>query len=523
MRRFLFVLLLLIPYALKSQIVVGYYYGSPDSYPQNLIEYNCLTHIAHAFLIPDSSGSFSHSEWFLYPELIKSAHDNGKKIVVSLGGWGGSDGFKPMAADPVKRALFIDTLVKFITLHKYDGADIDWEYPKKEDKENFNLLILEMRAAFDSAGIEILSAALPAIDWHNVFDAEFLKNKFDWFGIMTYDFYGPWEKISGLNTALYSTQGQFLSIDSSMKHWQSKGVPMEKLLAGMEFAGYLFNTTDLYNPHNGAKSIRYTDAMNKIYSGWNYNWNEEAKVPYFTLQDSLITIDDTSSIRYKSEYILKNKLAGTIIWKTGLDYRNGYNEFLNIIGDNFLSIPPGKPDLILPGNKTFINDSVIYFKWSRPIAAGKYIIEISRQSDFSGKVLKFIVDTDYLNIALDPFKIYYWRVCSENLSGKGDWSEVNSFFTYNAIIPGKENFNIYVNKAGKLRGYLFTDVPGTSVKVQNILGEEVCIMPEKLSGNGIYIILIAGEKNVPQGSVLLINDGLSIKSVKIDDFGTFIK
>lgn len=510
-----------IPFALKSQIVVGYYYGSPGSYPQNLIEYNCLTHIAHAFLIPDSSGSFSHNEWFLYPELIKSAHDNGKKIVVSLGGWGGSDGFKPIAADPVKRASFIDTLVKFIVLHKYDGADIDWEYPKKEDKENFNLLVSEMRAAFDSAGIEILSAALPAIDWHNVFDAEFLKNKFNWFGIMTYDFYGPWEKMSGLNTALYSTHGQFLSVDSSMKHWQSKGVPLEKLCMGMEFAGYLFNTAGLYNSHKGAKSIRYTDAMNKINSGWNYNWNETAKVPYLTFTDSLITIDDTSSIRYKSEYILKNKLAGTIIWKSGLDYRNGYNEFLNIIGDNFLSVIPGKPDLLFPGNKTFISDSIIHLKWSRPIASGKYIIEISEQYDFSGTILKYETNTDYLNIKPDPFKVYYWRVCSENLSGKGDWSEVNSFFTYSAVIRGEENLNIYINSAGKLCGYFFTCDPGTTIRAQNITGEEVYIMSEKLSGDDIYIILIAGENIVPESCILLINNGRKLKAVKIDNFNTF--
>jgi len=477
---------------MNSQIVVGYVYGSYSSYPHELIEYNCLTHIAHAFIIPDSSGRFHYYDWFLYPELIQSAHGNGKKIVISIGGWGNSDGFKPFAKSPSKRKLFISELVKFIKLYGYDGADIDWEYPKAEDKENFTALITEMRAAFDSAGIEILSAALPAIDWNNVFDVSILKDKLTWFGIMTYDFYGPWEKTTGHNTALYSTGGQGLSIDNSIKHYLAKGVPIEKLCMGMEFAGYCFKSAGLYKTHTGGSSISYTKALDSLKKNWEYHWDERAKVPYFIYPDSglFMTIDDTSSIRYKSEYISATKLGGTIIWKLGLDYHNNYNKFMNIIGDYYLSAPAGIPVPVTPANNEFTDHNNIVFRWERPYGAGSYEIEISESPEFNkSNLLLTSQGQNYTEVTLEPFNIYYWRIRNRNISGISSWSDVNSFSTYkdSALLADKlfSHFPEYPSSETALI-YRVSIPSSVSIKMHNVFGEEISTIVNGTKENGIY-------------------------------------
>lgn len=34
-----------------------------------------------------------------------------------------------MAADPAKRSVFVDSVVKFLIKYNFDGFDFDWEYP----------------------------------------------------------------------------------------------------------------------------------------------------------------------------------------------------------------------------------------------------------------------------------------------------------------------------------------------------------------------------------------------------------
>jgi chitinase len=427
MRRILLFLFLFVPFNALPQMVLGYYYGNYSGYPHDMIEYNCLTHIAHAFIIPDSTGEISYEEWFLYPELIEAARQNGKKIVVSVGGWGNSDGFKGLVKEPRHMVAFIRNLVRFIKEHGYDGADIDWEYPTQNEKWEFASLLVSLRRAFNEAGIELLSVALPAIDWHNVFDASTLNNTLDWVGIMTYDFYGPWEKTTGHNTALYSTPEQILSLDHSIKHYLQKGVLPTKLCAGMEFVGYKFNATGLHKPHTGARSIPYNKAMDLLNEGWEYTWDDAAKVPYLFQPDSLqfITIDDALSIEYKSRYILDHNLAGTIIWKLGFDYRNGFNELLNLVGDNLLSDKPGKPELIYPCN----NDIIGYntpFEWTSVRGFGKYQIQMSSTPDFENVHDMYTNDTIYkANIN------GYWRVRGINMNTQSEWSEVRRVYNIN--------------------------------------------------------------------------------------------
>ena len=71
-----------------------------------------------------------------------------------------------MAKDPVKRKHFVDSAVKFIQKHNFDGLDLDWEYPGKrggvpEDKENFIALIKDLHAVFLPKKL-LLTAAIGA-------------------------------------------------------------------------------------------------------------------------------------------------------------------------------------------------------------------------------------------------------------------------------------------------------------------------------------------------------------------------
>lgn len=34
-----------------------------------------------------------------------------------------------MAADPAKRAVFVNSVLEFLPKYNFDGLDLDWEYP----------------------------------------------------------------------------------------------------------------------------------------------------------------------------------------------------------------------------------------------------------------------------------------------------------------------------------------------------------------------------------------------------------
>ena len=53
------------------------------------------------------------------------------KLLVALGGWNDSrtSKYSVLLADPTKRAAFVTQVVEFLNHHRFDGLDLDYEYP----------------------------------------------------------------------------------------------------------------------------------------------------------------------------------------------------------------------------------------------------------------------------------------------------------------------------------------------------------------------------------------------------------
>ena len=52
------------------------------------------------------------------------------KVTLAIGGWNeGSVTYSKMAKNVTSRATFVKSTVDFLLKHKFDGLDIDWEYP----------------------------------------------------------------------------------------------------------------------------------------------------------------------------------------------------------------------------------------------------------------------------------------------------------------------------------------------------------------------------------------------------------
>lgn len=297
------------------------------------------------------------------------------KTILSVGGWTWSNRFSDTAASEETRKNFAKSAVDALRAYGFDGVDLDWEYPnveaipgnsyRPEDKQNYTLLLQEVRNQLDAAGEQdgkhyLLTIASGASQTF-VDNTELAKiaQIVDWINIMTYDLHGgSWEGTTSHNTGLYGDPNDpYLAsnffVDGAIQAYQKAGVPMNKLVLGLEFmarswkncppgpnndgqfqtcapdpgAVYKWSPVGTWDDATSGNTgvFDYGDiAANYVNkNGYTRYWNSAAKVPYLYNPNTKIFIsyDDPESLGYKTDYIKSKYLGGAMFWEFSSDCR----------------------------------------------------------------------------------------------------------------------------------------------------------------------------------------------------------
>lgn len=328
--------------------------------PENIDPFLC-THVIFAFgWIKDGKlSSFEANDVSgdgklgLYQRVVGLKAKNPKlKVMLAIGGWSfGTAKFKQVAETRFSRQTFIFSAIPFLRKHNFDGLDVDWEYPKASDRDNFVAYLKELHEAFafeaEETGNErlLLSAAVP-VGPDNVrggYDVPMVSKYLDFINLMAYDFHGKWEKQAGHNAPLFppSSDSEWrkqLSVSFAAKMWTRLGTPKEKLVIGMPTYGRSFTLSDssqyiVNSPaKDGGKAGEYTreagflsyyEVCEMLIEGANYVWDDEMQVPYLVQGDQWVGFDDEKSIRNKMKWIQSNGYAGAMVWSIDMDDFNG--------------------------------------------------------------------------------------------------------------------------------------------------------------------------------------------------------
>ncbi|XP_039467924.1 acidic mammalian chitinase-like [Oreochromis aureus] len=326
--------------------------------PDNIDPFLC-THVIYTLATINSFNQISPVEWNdqqLYSSLNSLKNVNpALKTLLSVGGTvNGVSPFIAMVARPESRAAFISSVISFLHTHNFDGINLDWEYPGHNgspvgDKEKFTLLVTELAKAFEDDAKDsgrsqlLLSASVAGI--RQTIDRAYEVNKivphFDFINIMTYDFHGHWEAVTGHNSPLYSSSADpgsqiHYNINSSVFYWISLGAPSGKLLLGFPTYGRTYRlssgATGLGAPANGpADPGPYTQtagfwAFYEICDFINtasVGWISEQEVPYATYGSSWLGYDDKRSYSSKVQWMTANNLGGAHVWTLDMDDFSG--------------------------------------------------------------------------------------------------------------------------------------------------------------------------------------------------------
>ncbi|HVS39481.1 MAG TPA: glycoside hydrolase family 18 protein [Gemmataceae bacterium] len=345
-----------------------------------------LTHINYAFAQIDADGEIAVIDARaalekVYPgdsreagalhgnfhqlQLLKKDHPQ-LKTLISVGGWSKSGRFSDAALTDDSRSKFARSCVDFIGKYGFDGVDIDWEFPvaggaegdtaRPEDKENFTLLLAELRKQLDERGKTdgahyLLTFAAPAGpgNYKHIELAKVAK-LVDWINLMTYDFAGSWSPVTNFNAPLYGASNdpggeaarKRLNVDAAVKAYRDAGVPDDKIVVGVPFYGCGWTgvkdvNDGLFQPHSKERpkggAFEYRDLAADYVGKYDRHWNDEAKVPWLFDPKAgvMISYDDPESIRLKAEYVKKANLGGVMCWELSGD--DGKASLLTAIHD----------------------------------------------------------------------------------------------------------------------------------------------------------------------------------------------
>ncbi|CAH1795108.1 unnamed protein product, partial [Owenia fusiformis] len=374
-------------------------------FPENIDPTLC-THINYAFVkliegrLAPVEWNDESTEWSKgnYEKIVDLKEVNPSlKILLAVGGWNmGSSPFSQMVASNTSIKYFVKTSIKYLRKHRFDGLDLDWEYPGSRgspqgDKERFTILCQELRNGFEKEAMEtgserlLLSAAMAAGQDYieNAYQIDRVAEYLDFLNVMTFDLHGSWSKVTGINSPLYAdptVANDTLNTDWVIQYYLSNGVPAEKINMGVPLYGRTFTLhdsryADIGHPARGpGVKGRYTRekgflayyeiCVYKGHTNWVGGLDEEQQSCYGNLHNQWVGFDDTRSIPLKMKYLKEQRLGGVMVWAidlddfTGLFQRNRLKyPLLNQIKD-ILNPPPVIPETTIDEGSGAVEDDI---------------------------------------------------------------------------------------------------------------------------------------------------------------------
>ena len=273
----------------------------------------------------------------------------GTKLVLSVGGWTYSTNFSAVAADPAKRAALAADCAAFLDTYGFDGIDLDWEFPVDggngiahlpEDKQNFTLLAQAIRDAIGPD--KILSAAVaPNPAYADNLEGAQLAGIMSHVNIMSYDYHGSWENVTGHNAPLHAVSGDGdFNVKATAQAWMDSGFPAGQVTLGLPWYGRTWSGVSCSGQGNATSGlgctatnagpgtwengvVDYQDVADNYVGadGWTYTWDDATETPtlYNAALGQFITYDNADSIAAKVAYAKSQGMLGLMVWELDAD------------------------------------------------------------------------------------------------------------------------------------------------------------------------------------------------------------
>ncbi|WP_414939218.1 glycosyl hydrolase family 18 protein [Amycolatopsis sp. cmx-11-51] len=267
----------------------------------------------------------------------------GLKVLWSFGGWTWSGGFGQASKNP---AAFAESCYKLIKDPRwadvFDGIDIDWEYPNAcgltcdtSGPAAIKNVAQALRTKFGSSFLVTAAITADASSGGKLDVADYgpASAYFDWYNVMTYDFFGAWAAKGPTAphsplTAYPGIPQQGFNSDDAIQKLKAKGVPASKLLLGIGFYGRGWTGVTQDTPGGtatGAAPGTYEAGIEdyKILKSSCPSTGTIAGTAYAKCGNNWWSYDTPATINGKMGWTKNQGLGGAFFWELSGDTGNG--------------------------------------------------------------------------------------------------------------------------------------------------------------------------------------------------------
>lgn len=315
-------------------------------------DYQTLTHISHASVIPQADGSLDRNSNNLTAESQQAALIQAQRyqLPLLLSVHGSYETFQVALQDPVRPRLLANLLQLLDS--GYDGIDLDME-PITRNDQQLNQLFMQFVRELHQAlrqrhntklhRTPLLTVAISLRDRLTIAQ---LVDYFDQINLMAYDMAQPYAGwISWYDSAL--TNGGLLfpgyshpvpSVDLWIERLLASGIPAHKLGLGISFdvacwyGGLGTSTGGISMPRQSwsalprYRKLSYAELYASGFFPTQTHWDPIAQMAWFgedQLQDEwdfFCNFNDAQALQAKVAYAKQRGLGGIMLWELGLDH-----------------------------------------------------------------------------------------------------------------------------------------------------------------------------------------------------------
>ena len=271
---------------------------------------------------------------------------------LALGGWTLSDEFSLAVDSAADREAFTSSIVE--TLERFDFfniVDFDWEYPggggeagnaaSPDDGTNFALTLELLRSKLDGLELstgrqyEISVATAGGYDKLANLNLAGIDPYVDFYNVMTYDFHGGWESVTGHQAAMLNDPGGY-DVVTAIQQFQDNGVDLSKVVLGAPAYTRAWGNVDAGETLGLGNSGDSRQAPGSFEAG-NYDqkdlitgvadgsftlvWDDDAKAAFVYNEDTRVwsSIETAATIAGKAAYVDALGLGGMMFWALSND------------------------------------------------------------------------------------------------------------------------------------------------------------------------------------------------------------